>query len=53
MVKIVGERFASGLSDIHPMGAYLEALHNTGSRWGVLDPMLQISVGITLFFRSQ
>jgi uncharacterized membrane protein YphA (DoxX/SURF4 family) len=30
MVKIVGERFASGLSDIHPMGAYLEALHHTG-----------------------
>jgi uncharacterized membrane protein YphA (DoxX/SURF4 family) len=30
MVKIVGERFASGLSDIHPMGSYLEALHHTG-----------------------
>lgn len=30
MVKIVGERFASGLSDLHPMGAYLEALHHTG-----------------------
>ncbi len=30
MVKIVGERFASGLSTIHPMGAYLEALHHTG-----------------------
>lgn len=30
IVKIVGERFASGLSDIHPMGAYLEALHHTG-----------------------
>jgi hypothetical protein len=30
MVKIVGERFASGLSEIHPMGAYLEALHHTG-----------------------
>ncbi|MGB5666401.1 MAG: DoxX family protein [Maribacter sp.] len=30
MVKIVGERFASGLSIIHPMGAYLEALHHTG-----------------------
>ena len=29
MVKILGERFASGLSDIHPMGAYLEALHHT------------------------
>lgn len=30
MVKIMGERFASGLSINHPMGAYLEALHQTG-----------------------
>ncbi len=30
MVKIMDERFASGLSIIHPMGAYLEALHHTG-----------------------
>jgi hypothetical protein len=30
MVKIVGERFASGLSVNHPMGSYLEALHHTG-----------------------
>lgn len=30
VVKIVGERFASGLSPLHPMGAYLEALHHTG-----------------------
>ena len=30
MVKIFGERFASGLSNLHPMGAYLEALHHTG-----------------------
>jgi uncharacterized membrane protein YphA (DoxX/SURF4 family) len=30
MVKIVGERFASGLAVNHPMGAYLEALHHTG-----------------------
>ncbi|MES2765527.1 MAG: DoxX family protein [Bacteroidota bacterium] len=30
MVKIVGERFASGLSVNHPMGAYLESLHHTG-----------------------
>ncbi|MEO6637357.1 MAG: hypothetical protein ABIN25_03705 [Ginsengibacter sp.] len=29
-VKIAGERFASGLSIKHPMGAYLEALHHTG-----------------------
>lgn len=30
MTKIIGERFAGGLSTIHPMGAYLEALHHTG-----------------------
>ncbi len=30
MVKILGERFASGLSVNHPMGQYLQALHNTG-----------------------
>jgi len=28
--KIIGEKFASGLSALHPMGAYLEALHHTG-----------------------
>ncbi|UZD22782.1 DoxX family protein [Algoriphagus halophytocola] len=30
MIKILGERFASGLPVIHPMGSYLEALHHTG-----------------------
>ena len=30
IVKIVGERFASGLSVKHPMGHYLDALHRTG-----------------------
>lgn len=30
LVKILGERFASGLSIHHPMGHYLEALHVTG-----------------------
>lgn len=29
-VKIIDERFASGLSIIHPMGSYLDALHQTG-----------------------
>lgn len=28
-VKIMGERFASGLAVNHPMGHYLEALHHT------------------------
>lgn len=30
IVKVVDERFASGLSELHPMGAYLTALHHTG-----------------------
>ena len=30
ITKIMGERFASGLSVNHPMGQYLEALHHTG-----------------------
>ena len=30
IVKIIDERFAGGLSEIHPMGAYLTALHHTG-----------------------
>lgn len=30
ITKIIDERFASGLSEIHPMGAYLTALHRTG-----------------------
>lgn len=30
MVKIMGERFANGLNEIHPMGTYLVALHHTG-----------------------
>ncbi|TDE13612.1 DoxX family protein [Dyadobacter psychrotolerans] len=30
MVKILGERFAVGLSANHPMGQYLVALHHTG-----------------------
>lgn len=30
LTKIIGERFANGLSVNHPMGHYLEALHHTG-----------------------
>ena len=30
MTKILDERFASGLSEIHPMGSYLTALYHTG-----------------------
>jgi hypothetical protein len=30
IVKLIDERFASGLAVTHPMGAFLEALHHTG-----------------------
>jgi hypothetical protein len=47
MVKIVGERFASGLSEIHPMGAYLEALHHTGYYYTFIG-VAQVTAGILL-----
>ena len=46
-VKIVGERFASGLSVTHPMGHYLEALHQTGYYYTFIG-ILQIVAGILL-----
>ena len=45
IVKIIGERFASGLSVNHPMGHYLEALHYTGFYYtfiGVVQVMAAI-----------
>ncbi|MCE7057115.1 DoxX family protein [Algoriphagus sp. AGSA1] len=47
MVKILGERFASGLSEIHPMGAYLEALHHTGYYYTFIG-YAQVLAGILL-----
>lgn len=47
MVKILGERFASGLSEIHPMGAYLEALHHTGYYYTFIG-YAQVTAGILL-----
>lgn len=47
MVKILGERFASGLSEIHPMGAYLEALHHTGYYYTFIG-VAQLIAGILL-----
>jgi uncharacterized membrane protein YphA (DoxX/SURF4 family) len=46
-VKIFGERFASGLSTQHPMGAYLEALHHTGSYYSFLG-VVQVVAAILL-----
>ncbi|MEC8683494.1 MAG: hypothetical protein VXX80_07410, partial [Bacteroidota bacterium] len=46
-VKIIDERFASGLSIKHPMGAYLEALHHTGFYYPFIG-VIQIIAGILL-----
>jgi len=47
MVKILGERFASGLSANHPMGHYLEALHYTGYYYTFIG-IVQIAAAIML-----
>lgn len=47
MVKIVGERFAGGLSIKHPMGAYLEALHHTGYYYTFIG-IAQVTAAILL-----
>ncbi len=47
MVKILGERFAGGLSEIHPMGAYLEALHHTGYYYTFIG-LAQVAAGVFL-----
>lgn len=47
IVKVIDERFASGLSEIHPMGAYLTALHNTGYYYSFIG-IAQILAAILL-----
>lgn len=47
MVKIFGERFASGLSELHPMGAYLTALHETGVYYGFIG-MAQVVAAVLI-----
>jgi uncharacterized membrane protein YphA (DoxX/SURF4 family) len=47
MVKILGERFASGLSVNHPMGHYLEALHYTGYYYTFIG-VVQVAAAIML-----
>lgn len=47
MVKIMGERFASGLSVNHPMGHYLEALHHTGYYYTFIG-VVQVTAAIML-----
>ena len=46
-VKIIDERFASGLAKVHPMGAYLEALHHTGYYYTFIG-YAQVLAGIFL-----
>lgn len=46
-VKTIDERFASGLSIIHPMGSYLNALHQTGYYYTFIG-IVQILAAILL-----
>jgi uncharacterized membrane protein YphA (DoxX/SURF4 family) len=52
MVKIVGERFASGLSVNHPMGQYLEALHHTGFYYTFIGVVQVIAAILLLLPRT-
>jgi len=47
-VKIMGERFASGLSVNHPLGHYLEALHLTGYYYTFIG-VVQLLIALLLF----
>lgn len=47
MVKIMGERFASGVNANHPMGHYLEALHTTGYYYTFIG-VVQVTAAILL-----
>lgn len=49
MVKILDERFASGLSELHPMGAYLTALHHTGYYYAFIG-YAQVLAAVLLLF---
>ena len=51
LVKIMGERFASGLSVNDPMGHYLEALHQTGYYYTFIG-VLQVTSAILLLIPS-
>ncbi len=47
IVKLIDERFASGLSANHPMGHYLEALHLTGYYYTFIG-IVQVTAAIML-----
>jgi len=46
-VKVMGERFASGLSVNHPLGHYLEALHHTGYYYTFIG-IAQLTIALLL-----
>lgn len=52
MVKILGERFAAGLSVNHPMGHYLTALHETGFYYTFIGIMQVIAAILLLIPRT-
>lgn len=47
IIKIMDERFASGLSVNHPMGSYLEALHHTGYYYTFIG-IVQVTAALML-----
>lgn len=52
LVKVMGERFASGLSVNHPMGHYLEALHQTGYYYTFIGVLQVIAAILLLISRT-
>lgn len=52
LVKVMGERFAAGLSENHPMGQYLAALHNTGVYYTFIGIMQILSAILLLISRT-
>ena len=52
VVKIMGERFAAGLSVKHPMGQYLDALHHTGFYYTFIGVVQVIAALLLLIPRT-
>ena len=52
LVKIMNERFAGGLSVLHPMGHYLEALHHTGFYYTFIGVVQVIAAVLLLIPRT-
>lgn len=52
IVKLMDERFASGLHTNHPMGAYLEALHHTGSYYTFIGVIQLLAAVLLLIPRT-